>query len=832
MENEKRFKNDEKRMQIAIHILMGELIVLSILNFIDPHLLWKHFEYINFPIHSSIEAIGALAAMLMGFMSIRFLVGIKEPRYVMISLGFMVMGCWDLFHSFLSSGHGFVLTHNLSLLSGGFFFFLIVFNWSEKSRNRKTMLKILLIAIIVVLGLWIKNYRNALPQMIMEHEHEGHIGHASGFTPLANAMNIIAGFLFFISSIKVYIDYLKYKKIGLLLLSFLALITACAGFLFSYSVVWADSWWFWHVLRLIAFVVLMAYMLVQFSIVLSERTSNLKAMKESEEKFRRLFDSEPDAIFLADPTTGILIEVNKAAEKLTKRSSSELVGMHKSKLYPMDKREQISEMFKEIASIGSQKPHEVEIIDSKGIIIPVETLVMKIQINDRQVLIGIFRDISERIKLQEARRKTEAKFSRFVELVPIPLCNIDQVTGEIKYINKTFKSLLGYTEEDLPTINEWWQLVFPDESYRKWAINNWEEAVKSAVLNDTDIQSDTYKVTCKNGEVREIIIGGVLIENDILATFVDITDLKNAERIMLEQQDQLTSMFNGLDDLIYVADPDTYDLLYINDAFERLFGKDNLSRKCYEVLQGKDSPCPFCTNKIILEERPGESYTWELQNEKNHKWYRCFDKGILWSNGKMVRFEMAMDITDIKATEQEIIDEKEMFESTIDSMPGIYYQINMKGNFVRWNQMFKQVSGYNDEEVRGMVALNLFNDNDKDRVARAMEGVFKFGESEVEADFVIKSGEEIPYLFTGRKFVIKGEPFLIGMGLDISNLKTIEKNLRKSNKELEAFNRIAVGREKRMIELKEMINLLSRQLHRDEPYDLSFLHPESGDDKI
>ncbi|MDP8220053.1 MAG: PAS domain S-box protein [Candidatus Stygibacter frigidus] len=675
MENEKIFKNDEKRMQHVIHILMGALIILSILNAIDPHLFWKHFVRVNIPIHSSIEAMGALAAILMGFMSIRFLVGIKEPRYEMISLGFLVMGCWDLFHSFLRAGHGFVFTHNLSLLCGGVFFFLIVINWSEKSINRKVALKILLIAIIVVLGLLIKNYRNAIPLMIMELKHEGHIGqighsdHESGFSPLANAMNIIAGILFLISSIRIYIDFRRYKKTGLLLLSFLALLTACAGFLFSYSLAWADSWWFWHVLRLIAFIVLMAYMLIQFSIVLSERTSNLKAMQESEEKFRRLFDSEPDAIFLADPSTGILLEVNKAAEKLMKRTSSELVGMHKSELYPVEKREQITEMFKEIAIKGSQKPQEAEIIDARGEIIPVETLVIKIQVIDRQLLIGIFRDISERIKLQVARRKTEAKFSRFVELVPIPLCNIDQNTGTVKYINKAFISLLGYNEQDMPTINQWWQLAYPDPEYRKWVLKNWEQAVERAALNNTDILSDTYKVTCKNGEVRDINIGGVLIENDMLVTYVDITDLK--------------------------------------------------------------------------------------------------------------------------ATEQAIIDEKEMFESTIDSLPGIYYQINLQGNFVRWNEMFKQVSGYNDDEMKEKAAQDLFNDNDKERVAQAMGQVFQSGESEVEADLLTKAGKEIPYLFTGRKFMIKEDLFLIGMGLDISNLKSIEMNLRKTNIELEAFAYVA-----------------------------------------
>jgi PAS domain S-box-containing protein len=791
MESAVNSKRSDRLLHEIIHIFMIILILLSITNAINPHLLWKHFLRVDLPLHSAIEGMGALAAILMGFMSIHFLTGVKEKRYEIISLGFLAMGCWDLFHSFSVSGNGFVFTHNLAILSSGFIFFLIIFSPSDSLKRRKTIWKIVLVGLIMILGILVRIYRDALPPMIIFIEYGDLIGQGSDFTPAANIMNIIAGSLFFISSVRIYIDYRKYRQIGLLLLTAFALLTGSAGILFPYSHAWADIWWFWHVLRLVAIIVILSYMTIKFSIVFSERTSNLKAMKESEEKFRRLFDSEPDAIFLADPATGLLIEVNEAAEKLTKRSSSELVGMHKSELYPAEKREHITEMLTEVATTGSQKPQEIEIIDASDIIIPVEILVNTVQINDRQILIGIFRDISERIKLQEARRETEAKFRRFVELVPIPLCNLDQTTGEVRYLNQTFKKLFGYTEADMPTIDEWWQLAYPEESYREWVTKNWGEAVAKATINGTDIQSDAYKVTCKNGRVLEIIIGGVLIGNDMLITFVDITKLMEAERIMQEQQNQLTSMFNGLDDLIYVADPDTYKILYANDAFERSYGKDISSRKCYDVLQGRNSPCPFCTNKIILEDRPGESYTWEFKNEKNNNWYRCFDKAILWSNGKLVRMEMAMNITDIKATEQEIIDEKEMFESTIDSLPGIYYQINMKGYYERWNSRFKQVTGYNDQEMSEMSALDFFKDKDKEKVAKAMEGVFQFGESEVEAALVTKSGAEIPYIFTGTKFLIKEETFLIGMGLDISNLKKIEKNLRKTNKELEAFANVA-----------------------------------------
>ncbi len=306
----------------------------------------------------------------------------------------------------------------------------------------------------------------------------------------------------------------------------------------------------------------------------------------------------------------------------------------------------------------------------------------------------------------------------------------------------------------------------------------------------------------------------------------EIAERKQAEIMITKQQEQLNSIFDGIDDVIYVADPDTYELLFTNDVAKKIWGDNIIGKKCYEILQGRNSPCPFCTNKEILK-KLGEPVIWEFQNENNKRWYRCFDKAIQWSDGKMVRFELAMDITEMKEVQQQIIKEKAITESVLDSIPGIFYQIDTKGKFVRTNKSFQELVGKTENEMNTLNAVELFEGEDRQLIAEAMQKVFVDGHYSVEANMAIQD-KKIPFYFTGILTKIDDIPYLIGMGTDVSTLKEIETNLRKTNSELEMFNKMAVGREKRMIELKRKINSMSKELGNEEPYDLSFAEADTA----
>jgi len=138
-----------------------------------------------------------------------------------------------------------------------------------------------------------------------------------------------------------------------------------------------------------------------------------------------------------------------------------------------------------------------------------------------------------------------------------------------------------------------------------------------------------------------------------------IISLRNkAEREEMEEKlkkerAQLLSIFEGIDEPIYVADPETYEILYGNNVMRKIFGKDIIGKKCYETFQKLDKPCDFCTNDKIFGKNFGKTYVWEFRNKMNGRWYRCIDRGITWPDGRKAKIEVAMDITDRVEAEEE-----------------------------------------------------------------------------------------------------------------------------------------------------------------------------------
>ena len=116
---------------------------------------------------------------------------------------------------------------------------------------------------------------------------------------------------------------------------------------------------------------------------------------------------------------------------------------------------------------------------------------------------------------------------------------------------------------------------------------------------------------------------------------------------------QFLSILDTTDNLIYISDPESYEILYVNNALTNLFGSDIVGKKCYEILRGMEIPCDFCTNKYIFGENRGKSYSWEYQNKEKRRWYKCIDRAIKWPDGRWVRYETAVDITESKKMERD-----------------------------------------------------------------------------------------------------------------------------------------------------------------------------------
>lgn len=121
---------------------------------------------------------------------------------------------------------------------------------------------------------------------------------------------------------------------------------------------------------------------------------------------------------------------------------------------------------------------------------------------------------------------------------------------------------------------------------------------------------------------------------------------------------------NANNDIIYVADIETYELIYLNKAARNAIGVSDdsyVGKPCYRLLQGYDAPCPFCTNSLLSKDR---FYTWEHYNEslKTHYWLR--DKLVEYK-GRLVRLEIATDITKKEEMQRMIAEQLEVNETLV-----------------------------------------------------------------------------------------------------------------------------------------------------------------------
>ncbi|MDH5511464.1 MAG: PAS domain S-box protein, partial [Nitrospinota bacterium] len=169
-----------------------------------------------------------------------------------------------------------------------------------------------------------------------------------------------------------------------------------------------------------------------------------EALKESEERFRMFFDNSPDAMLLAEADTGTLLEANQAAEKLFKRPRKEFSGMHQSRLHPPTDEMMAREKFRNrVNDPDPTIPVESQILRADETTAPVEVTGQRYMVNGQKVLLGVFRDLTERKKAEEALRDSEERYRALVESSDDCICLMD-LRGKFHFMNQRGMELNGY----------------------------------------------------------------------------------------------------------------------------------------------------------------------------------------------------------------------------------------------------------------------------------------------------------------------------------------------------------------------------------------------------
>ena len=135
----------------------------------------------------------------------------------------------------------------------------------------------------------------------------------------------------------------------------------------------------------------------------------------------------------------------------------------------------------------------------------------------------------------------------------------------------------------------------------------------------------------------------------------DITERRQAEAALKEAHQTFLTVLDSIDATIFVADMDTYEIIFMNQTMKEVFGGDKTGKTCWSAFRGRSEPCDNCRNLLDGHGQPVGLRVWEGENPVTHLWFINYERAIKWIDGRWVRIQVSVDITKVKNLEKERI---------------------------------------------------------------------------------------------------------------------------------------------------------------------------------
>lgn len=381
--------------------------------------------------------------------------------------------------------------------------------------------------------------------------------------------------------------------------------------------------------------------------------------------------------------------------------------------------------------------------------------------------------LNDKLEMEATLREKEQQYTQLIDRLTDGFIRLDK-NWVYKYANKKIGEMTHYDPEYLVGKNVW--SLFP-------------AAVGSATYQVMHEVMETQQYGHNIDYYPELDLwqeNYVYPAGDGIYVFIrDVSEAKRAERKLAASERKIRQVLSSASESFYVVDKD-YHITLISD-----FAKENMKKAWQaDVTVGTrlTDIIPAQTNEPIRENLQkalsGQAVAYEFKRsyEGLSPWVEVSYMPVKDEEGTIVGVYIATkDITARKTAEEEMRMEKQLSDSIINSLPGIFYLYDQPGNFLRWNKNFEAVSGYSAQEIQTMRPLDFFEGEEKELLATKINEVFEKGKSEVEASFYTKQKQKTPYYFTGLRVVFEGKPCLIGMGLDITERKKAEKEIIAAN---------------------------------------------------
>lgn len=268
--------------------------------------------------------------------------------------------------------------------------------------------------------------------------------------------------------------------------------------------------------------------------LLREKIEAQKSMQDEKDRYKALHEATFGGVMLHEK--GIILDCNESLTQITGYSPEELIGMNGLNLLIPKSREIVLHYIENHHEEG----YETIGLRKDGTKYPLVLRTKEINYKGRDIRVTEVRDITK-------RKKAEEDLRNILQSLPIAVVLTNE-ENKVAFRNNSFTELFGYSEEEVSSIDQWWNRAYPDDKVRERGLLIWGEALKEARAEGSYFGPFDTTITCRDGSLKNAENYGIPLGDSLLSLFVDVTDRKRLEeeRLTLDKLKTLGTLAGGL----------------------------------------------------------------------------------------------------------------------------------------------------------------------------------------------------------------------------------------------------------------------------------------------
>ena len=602
---------------------------------------------------------------------------------------------------------------------------------------------------------------------------------------------------------------------------------------------------------------------------ITERKKAKEAFTDETIRRRILMEQSRDGIVILD-RNGNVYESNQRFAEMLGYSPGEVSHLHVWDWELQRTREQLRDMLRNIDETGNN--FETQHRRKDGTVYDVEIIANGAVFAGEKLIFCVCRDITERKRMERAL-KDRVEFEKIVASISTSFINfaLDEVDAGIEDALRSIGEFFGVdrsylfrlfddgTKTDnthewcapgiVPQIENLKGLQTADFPWFMGRLNRFE-TVRIPSVADLPPDAGAEKDILQSGDIQSSILvpmvyGGTLVgfigldsvrqekswseENIallriVVEIFLNALERKRVMDALRSSETKFHAMFEENPLGAVIVDKER-KIREVNDAAIAMAGRPReeiIGRICHEfICPIAENDCPIYDHGLTIDHAEGillSKDRGEVPIEKTAT--------QITVDGDTMILEMFYDITERKAAEEAVRESEEKIRMITASANDAIIMMDPEGNISYWNKAAERMFDYMEEEVLGkdLYAL-LVPERFHAAFSKGFEGSKKTGQGNavgktVELAAFGKDGIEFPVELSLSAVKLKGRWNAIGLLRDTTERKAAEAEIKEKADELEKFNRLAVGRELKMIKLKKEINALLGESGKEPGYKI------------